>query len=173
MKQPGAQRRAGLWCRYCRAKSFCPEAGAFSMLPSATGFINPGTSVGVMVERLSPLDLALIWERSTVIEKILTAVKARLKGFNEADLKALGIRKAPGRNMDPIVKTEDAFDALGEFGISEQALWAALSFSKGSLVEAVMRDQNWSKAQTESWLKKMLAPMIEKKKSAEYLEKIK
>jgi len=166
-RQKDAQRRAGTHCRYCPGKAFCPEAGAYAMLPrSYFDFAPQGTSrdsVTDMVESLTLQDLLRIWKASTVISKILEAVKLRLKGFPDPALEQLGIARIPGRTLDPIVKTKELFDFLKGEGFKEEELWTALSFSKTELQKALMRDQGWSADPTRGYLKQKLVPYIDKK----------
>ena len=126
-----------------------------------------------MVDRLTPADLVAIWERSTVIGKILEAVKTRLKGFSDEQLALLGLGRTPGRRLDPIIKTKEAFDFFFETeNITEEELWSALKFSKTELQKAIMRDKGWPADKTRGYLKQMLVPYIEEKQAVAGLEKI-
>lgn len=167
--QPDAPRSAGPHCRYCPGKRYCPEAGAYNLLPSviANSIADPVAAV----RALAPADLKRIFMAMGTVTKIGDAVKARLKGMSDEDLAALGMGRKPGRKLDPIVDAKGAFDALKEFGISEAELWSALNITKGELVKAIMRDQGWGKEQTEGWLwNQILAPFIQKKRAEESLE---
>jgi hypothetical protein len=166
-QQPGAIRRPGQHCNWCPCKSFCPEAGAYTLLPSALV-----GNVLEMVDRLSPADLVAIWERSLVIGKILDAVKTRLKGFSDEQLSLLGLGRTPGRRLDPIIKTKEAVDFFLSEGINQEELWSALKLSKTELQKAIMRDQGWPADKTRGYLKQMLVPFIEEKQAAAGLEKI-
>jgi hypothetical protein len=167
-QQPGAIRRPGQHCNWCPCKPFCPEAASYSLLPSAM----VGNALE-MVDRLTPADLVAIWERSTVIGKILEAVKTRLKGFSDEQLALLGLGRTPGRRLDPIIKTKEAFDFFFETeNITEEELWSALKFSKTELQKAIMRDKGWPADKTRGYLKQMLVPYIEEKQAVAGLEKI-
>lgn len=174
IKQPDAQRTPGNHCRDRPCKQFCPESAAWSLLPSVmVNEISPADMVAA-VEKMSPEDWRMLWSRAGVINKILDAAKECLKKLPESQLKVLNMELGPGKNLDPITKTKEAFYALKEYGISEDELWQALSFSKGELVKAVRRDQGWAEDATEVWLfKQILAPMIEFKKSAGSLKQLK
>ena len=165
--QPDAQRRPGAHCNYCPAKAFCAECSSYALLPSAM----VGNALD-MVERLTPADLVTIWERSTVIGKILDAVKTRLKGFSDEQLALLGIGRTPGRRLDPIIKTKEAVDFFLSEGINREELWSALKLSKTELQKAIMRDQGWPADKTRGYLKQMLVPFIEEKQAAAGLEKV-
>lgn len=172
-KQPDAQRVPGSHCNYCPAKSFCPEAGAYSMLPSVMVNAIETKDAQMMVERLAIEDLALIQSRASIIGKILDEVKARLKSLPAEELRRVGLEIGRGKKLDPIKDTKGAFDALVKFGVKEEELWQALSFSKGELVKAVMRDQGWAKKPTEGWLwDQELKQFIEPKQSEGSLDRI-
>lgn len=174
-KQPDAPRYAGPHCSWCKGKPFCPEAASYSMLPSViAGSELELSPVGpvALVERLDPKDLALLWDRSSVIVKILDAVKVRLKMFSDEELSRLGLQKKEGRKLDPIVATKALYDfLLNNEKVSESELWEALSFSKGDLKKALMRDKGWKGEQTANYLTKMLEPFIEPKISEPSLER--
>ena len=172
-KQPEAQRVPGTHCTYCRAKSLCPEAAAYSLLPSVMVNKIETPDRRAMIERMTTEDKIAIQSRATVIRNILDDVNKSLKATPEAELARCGWRIGKGKKLDPISKTKEAFDALVNFGVSADELWEALKFGKGDLVKAVMRDQGWAKGPTEGWLwDQILAPMIEKKESEGSLERI-
>jgi hypothetical protein len=125
-----------------------------------------------MVDRLTPGDLVAIWERSTVIGKILDAVKDRLKGFSDEQLSLLGLGRTPGRRLDPIIKTKEAFNFFVREGFNPEELWSALKLSKTELQKAIMRDQGWPADKTRGYLKQMLVPFIEEKQASAGLEKV-
>lgn len=172
--QPNAPRSAGMHCNWCPCKAHCPEAAAYSMLPSVIAA--NAAQVGVaehqvgpkeMVAALAPADLALVFQRSAIIRKILDEVNDRLKGFTDEQLKAFGLTREPGRKLDPIADTRGAFEHLkAEYGISEDELWKALSFSKGELVKAIQRDQGWPADKTRAFINgAALEHFIERKRS--------
>lgn len=177
-RQPDAQRKAGQHCNYCVAKAWCPEAGAYSMLPSVVaanavngGLSDSGLDPKAMVERLVPADLVMLFRRSGVITKILEEAKSRLKGFSDGELEALGLRRKEGRKLDPIVDAKGAFECLrDEHGISESELWSAMKISKAELVDAIRRDQGWGKEQTQGFIDGQLSKVIDRKRAESSLE---
>ena len=163
-KQEDAPRVPGTHCDWCPCKSFCKEAAAYAMLPSVFNPDTPVLSEGdipAMIEQLSPKDLALLYRRSRVIGKILEADKARLKTFNQDQLREIGLRREANSPRSKITKTGEAYNALRTFGISSEELWTALKFTKGELTDALRRDQGWGKAQTEGFIKGQLAQFME------------
>lgn len=165
-KLPDAPRIPGNHCNYCQCKAICREAAAFALLPSvidSRAVITSKDDVEAFVQQMSPKDLTRVHLRASVIGKILDSVKARLKTFTPDQLREIGLVPVPGRRLDPIVKTEEAFAWLKEFGISESELWTALKFSKGELVDALRRDQGWGKDQASGFVGGKLEVFIEKK----------
>ena len=74
------------------------------MLPSRVPVagISSTADVTSLVETMTPDDLCTIFKKSSVIDKILDAVKDRLKGMTAEELQALGLGKKPGRKLDKI-----------------------------------------------------------------------
>ena len=175
-KQPGAPRHAGMWCRNCPAVARCPESGAFAMLPSRVPVAGMSSTADVtaLVETMTPDDLVAIFKKSSVISKILDAVKDRLKGMSAGELQVLGLGKKPGRKLDPITNPLQAYLLLKRDGIPEADMWAALNFSKPKLVAAVQKSKaGMTKKQLEVWLfEQMIAPYIEKQRAEDSLEAI-
>ena len=171
--RPDAQRTPGLHCRWCKAKPFCKEASAWAMLPSViNGNVVPSDAVDAMVESMPENDLVLVWSKAAVIEKVLEAVKRRLKNMTDAQLNSLGLRKTPGRKLDPIVRTKEAFDFFLSQQIDEAELWTALTFGKGELQKAIQRSTGWRGDATKGYLKQVLEPFIEKKQAEQSLARL-
>jgi hypothetical protein len=173
--QPGAPRHAGAHCQYCRAKPYCPEAGAMAMLPAVLSGITRApdeADVTVLVAQLNPVDLVACWERSKIIHKILDAILARLKSFPDDQLSNLGICRKPGRKLDPIVDTKGLFDKLVAEGISNEAIFSALKFSKTELLDALKLDKGWAQGPAKGWRDQICEPFIEKKSAEASLEKV-
>lgn len=168
-QQSNAPRAPGPQCVYCPAKAHCPEAGAYSLLPSA--IVNSKDIAG-MVATLSPTDLIAIQERASLIKKILDEVNERLKSLPESELSKLGWKIGKGRALDPIKDTHGAFEILKTEGIDERFLLNAMNFSKKDLTNAVAVANGWPKVDAEKWWKSKLASCIEKKNSVGSLEKI-
>jgi hypothetical protein len=160
--QPDAVRSPGLHCRYCKAKSFCPQAVAFALLPStiASGILS-GKKAGVAVEAVTPDDLARIWEASSTIESILKAVKDRLKSFSDEELAALGIRRGKGRETLTWKDVEGAFGLLKEKGWNEMELWMCLEFGLGKLGKLAEKYMGVGEKYANGEVKQLLAQFIE------------
>lgn len=175
-KQPDAPRHAGPHCNYCPCKSYCREAAAYAMVPSVITTssgqmmtMQPELSkqnIIALVDTMPLQQVALVHLRASLVVKILEACKARLKLQDDAMLDSLGLMKAQGRRLDPIVKTKECFDFLKEqYQISEDELWRALKFSKTELVDALRRDKGWAKAATDGFIRGQLGEFIQEKRA--------
>jgi len=175
-QQPGAQRRPGDWCNFCPGKPYCREAISHAltlslMERSARGIVQIAAgSIDNLVDTMPADDLVIVMQRAPVIQKIIDAVKARLKGMAPEQLAALGLRVGKGKKLDPVRNVKGAFDLLRSFGISEAEAWSALKMSKPEMLKAIMRDQGWAKGPAQGWLDTQLEPFIEKQTSEGSLE---
>lgn len=151
--QPDAVRHAGNWCGYCPCKAWCPEAGAYSLLPSVIANRVADSSMKnwqQMVEAMQGPDLVRIWETSTIIGKIIEAVKARLKAMPKAELLALGLEIGKGRNADAIGDVPEAFKFLVE-KFPEKDVLEAMDFGKGALVTMISKHKKLTKEGAGRW----------------------
>lgn len=174
-KNPHAQRRAGAHCRYCPASKFCPEAAAMSLLPTTIirDIKSAELSPEQIAERMSASDLVAVWSRSTVIVKILEAIKTRLKSFPADELSGLGLQLADGRKMDKIINTQGClFYLRDELKMSEEAIWEAMSFGNGDVVLAIMRDLGVSKPKAVGVANQIIERFGETTYAAKSLERI-
>jgi len=173
-KQPDAPRIAGAHCRFCPAKGFCPESGAFTLLPSVLAQ-NPGSDSFAIEERvnaLQPMDLVRIWQYKAVIGGILDAVTARLKAMTDEELASMGIKRSKPKQLDPIVNVKGAFERLKYEGIPEDALWKLMDISKTGIVTELRRQFGWPGDKALGWVKGLgLGEFIQEKKSKPGLEK--
>lgn len=163
IEQPGAERTPGNHCRFCPARSHCPEAGSWSLLPSVM-------TTHELVDRLTLQDCKIIWQRSSVITKILDEVKRRLKKLTDHELDALGLSRHAGRALDPIKDVRGAFNRLLDDLPAEEELWQLLSMSKGDLAKLLQKHKGMSADKAKLWIKTNLAQFIQEKTSEAYLE---
>lgn len=96
--QPGAPRNPGKHCDYCRAKADCPEAAACSSIVLHNGMVPQLNKLGIAeaVSRMTPMQLAWVWQRSRIAENIFGAISDRLKAMPESQLAAVGLKLKPG-----------------------------------------------------------------------------
>lgn len=169
------QRRPGSHCRHCKAATACPEAKAWTLLPSvqtnAVGRITPTMAEG-LVETLSLQDCVRVWETQTSRRNIEDAIKARLKSLPLGELADLGLTLGKPRINNPITNPAEAWSFLAFSGIPTEKLWAAVSLSKGALTEIVQVHFTLTKKDAEQWIKDKLTPFVTATPSERPLEKI-
>ena len=174
--QPNAPRHAGHWCNWCPCKGFCPEAGAYSMLPSVIG--TQAASIDMMnleatVARLGNDDMLRIMEMAPAVGKIIAAVKARLKSLPAKELAALGLMlPEKGRKIDTISDVTGAFHVLSQV-FSVDDIFKCLEFKKVPLVDMVQREKGMPKGAAETWLNTTLEKLITTTHAEASLRKLK
>lgn len=177
-EQPEAKRNPGVHCRYCPAAlgGYCPEAGAWTMLPSVqAGNITPtrGFDYAAFVATLDPADLVKIIDGLAVRHKIEDACKARLKGMEPQELAKYRLRLGKATINRPIVNTKAAFDKLvNEVKVDADKLWVALFFGNKELSDVLRRELGMSDKGSIQFIRETLADFIEEKKSSPPLEDI-
>lgn len=162
-KQPGAALQAGGWCKHCPCRSNCVSAAGYALVPTViagTAANLEKASIEAMVQRLSPADWKYIWDRSTEIGNIIDAATACLKKLSADDLKELGLKMKPGKNLDPITDIKGCYEFLLANHLNPGRLWSCMQFSKGGLVESLMAQKNMTKKDAQQWLKVNLAQFI-------------
>lgn len=178
-RQPDAQRTPGSWCRWCKAKPFCREAAAYGLLP-ATVTVN-GKPLAI-AEQLSVEQVCAFVKKKAIISKITEAIYTRAKTFTDEQLAANGLQRTEGRRLDPIVKVPLAFQTVYNAVKAkcsatspteiQNALWNTMTIGKGDLTDAVRGLTGETKKATEEWLRELLKPCIEEKRSQGSLEEI-
>lgn len=174
--QEGAPRHAGHWCNWCPCKAYCAEAGGFSMLPTVIAKQDPAStrmSWEGMVSSMKPDDLVRIWENSSVITKIIDAVKDRLKSMPEEELAKLGIKLGVGRSMTTIEDTPNAFRYLQSQFADEEEVLKMVRISKAAVVAGFKQSRGVSKQVAEEWFEANFQRWISKSESAAPLARIK
>lgn len=106
-EQPDAPRNPGTWCDYCPAKNHCREAGVYATMPLVVAMNSAPAGLAkeeiiAAVERLQPADLKFIWKRASVIEKIVDAVKSRIRSLPTDQLAGLGLSIDDGRAQSEV-----------------------------------------------------------------------
>lgn len=162
--QEDAPRHAGKQCSWCPAKAYCPEAGAYALLPSVIAN-NIVPTEGV--KQLVGADLVKIWEMSTIVNKIVEAVKTRLKLMPEDELEALGLYVNGGKKLDPVTDTKGCFHFLRgeEHHWTEPDVFKCLSFSKTDLAAVRMIEAGIGNKAAQEWIATALQPFITKQTS--------
>jgi hypothetical protein len=97
--KPDAERTAGEWCQYCKARTQCQEHALYAMMPmlraQMVDVLPKKAEVEVRVALLPLEALAFIESRRTVATNLFKAVTDRLKGLPSDALAALGYKLKP------------------------------------------------------------------------------
>jgi len=169
------QRRPGPHCRHCKAVTACPEAKAWTLLPSAqtnaVGRITP-TMAADLVESLNLQDCVRIWETQTSRRNIEDAIQARLKSLPLGELADLGLTLGEPRINQPITNPAGAWSMMAMAGIPTEKLWKAVDIKKGVLSEVIQESLNLTKKVAGEWIKDKLTPFITPQPCEKPLEKI-
>lgn len=123
-EQPDAPRRPGDHCRYCKARGFCKEAAAWSLVPVIeVGNIEAKSakqSKSVVRDRVSKLSLeacAAIWERSKIANQIFDCIEERLKDLPVDELNQLGLGLKETGSVRECTDAQKLFEILYENGL--------------------------------------------------------
>lgn len=161
--QPDAGRHPGKHCRYCPAlNGYCPEALAYSLLPSVIGKQVFGKrSMQADVSEVAPADLLKLWRMGPIIRKTLDGVSKRLKSMTEQELTDLGLVLGDGRKNQNITGVKACFEFLRDTkGWPEADVWACLAFVNGKIKEHMELREGMSEKQSGEWLKETLKEFI-------------
>lgn len=161
-REPDAPRYAGNHCTYCPARNRCPEAAAYSMLPSVvanTSLAMSKKEVVAAVQKLTPSDWKFLHQRAPMIRNILDAAKDSLKALSPEELLAIGLRVGEGRRMLQ-VDAQGAYAVLQHF-ISARALWSCFEFNRGALVKAIQSEKVVSEAEARRIAEAKLEPFTD------------
>lgn len=169
-KQPHAPRVPGPWCKYCRAKAFCPQAASFGMLPLVhTGpALMKKPDVIAKVQTLDPPQVAFILEHAPMIKNFLEAVKDRAMGFSDEELASVGWHKVPTGNMRSVPDIQKLWAEIHRSGLlTEEEFRACLKATLGKIEEALVAKITKNTAVSEkvalASAKQIISPAVELK----------
>ena len=171
--QPDAVRSPGVHCRYCRAKTICPQALAFALLPStiASGVLR-GEDPMVAAQAVSDDDLYRMYEVKSTIEAILKACNARLKAKTDEELGAMGLRKGKGRDLLDW-DIEAAFKFLRDEKLwPESEVFKTMEFGIGKLGALVTKQIGVDEKYANKEVKEMLQKFYSVKEGEKIIRKI-
>lgn len=146
------------------------------MLPTVIAKQDPAStrmSWEGMVSSMKPDDLVRIWENSSVITKIIDAVKDRLKSMPKEELAKLGLKLGSGRSMTIIEDTPNAFRYLQSQFADEEEVLKMVTISKAAVVAGFKQNRGVSKQAAEEWFEANFQRWISKSESAAPLARIK
>ncbi len=133
--QKGAPRIAGeLQCKYCRAKSTCPEHLKFAQ--SITGM---QTVTGTLaVKDWTPQQRAMFLDRVDVAQKWMDDAYDQIREMLMKDPTAVpGYILKEGRNNPTLINADQIFAAFLKLGGTQEQFIKSLDIGKGKLTEAV------------------------------------
>jgi hypothetical protein len=142
-KQPDAQRVPGKHCDYCPCKAWCRPFTVYSSMPLivATGAMTaslPKEDLIARINNLAPSDLAFIWRRLGLMDKMADAVKARLKSMPADELSAIGLQLKDGRRKSDITNAAAIIEHLEKNSlIKEEEIMPLFDLVLGRLEEIV------------------------------------
>lgn len=176
-QKPDAPRYAGDHCQYCPCRGSCPEAAAYSMLPSIvanTAVSDTKADVQARVALLQPADWAFIQRRASIVKNILEAAAGNLRALGEDALAPLGFKLGKGRTTTEIPNqhTKQACEILSGLGLPEDDLWQCLSVNKTQVVEAIMKQHGVSKPKATELYDQQLSGLIAEKTGEPILREI-
>jgi hypothetical protein len=122
-------------CRYCRAKSICPEARALAMLPATT---LPRLDVAkkdlpAMVRTMDLPTKAFLRHRKSMIENVLEAVSTDLRQNYSADeLAGVGLQLVPSNGVRVLSNVQKLWEVLQPIGVKEHEFRALLKAVHGT-----------------------------------------
>lgn len=170
--QPYPIRNPGKWCRYCRGKSLCKEAGAMSLLPVAYSRLDASEvnseAITAAIARLSTEELAFLNDRGSTIEAVLKAVRTRLKALPPDELARVGLEKGEDTKQAEIADIEKACEVLYAQDLANEAEIRSCCKMVLGKVEAVAigrlaEKQGITKKDAKKKLRDLLASAIEYK----------
>lgn len=169
--KPFAPRRAGSWCAYCPARGGCSKAGFF-----ATATKNALARVdGQMYAWMPTLTLdqiAEIYRQRSTIRSILDKVEEVIKGMNEEQLKAVGLRRKPNAPMRSFTDMKAVRARLADAGVQPDAMDAVLKFGVGDAELLLRTSLNLTAKEAKTLLSESCSDLIAIKEKADSVEAI-
>lgn len=185
-QQPHAPRVPGAWCKYCRAKAYCPEATAMTMLPAVPFGPEPmkKKDIPARVMDLTLEQLAFIHQRSAMIKNVLDAVSDRLKSFGPDDLATVGYKLEPGGTIREIPSIPKLWEAVwaAELGITVEEFQGCMKAFVGKVEELVASkiearelasNPEFTKKEAKARAAKIIEPAVELKPKSPQLKPLK
>lgn len=171
--QPNAPRFAGdKQCKYCKAKSVCPEAREMALAIPAQGaaYVQP-LGANAIALSLSNEVLAAFLDKASVAESVIQSCRDEAKRRIESGATIPGYRLKEGAKRETITDAQECFNRCSAIGVPLANFMDAITVSKGKLKEAVkLATGNKGKA-LDSTLSDILNGIVETKQAAPVLAK--
>lgn len=161
VQKQGQARKATLeGCKYCRAKSVCPEAQeVVEKLPA----LAPRDGLEIV---MSPEQIAAFLEKAPLAEAVIDAVRGKARRMLEAGHAVPGWKLKPGTIRESITKPEVVFGRFVEAGGTQEQFTAAISITKTGLKAAVKAATGAKGKDLDARLEGMLEGCTESKQTA-------
>lgn len=136
-QQEYAPRVPGPWCKYCRAKAFCPENRAMTMLPMVALDMTKiqkmsKEEIHEAVMRLDLQSLAFVAHHRQQIKDTCDAIVGRLKNFSDKDLATVGLQKKPSEGVRTLPDIQKAWAVMFAAGITPEQFQGACKITIGA-----------------------------------------
>lgn len=168
--QTDAPRVPGTWCSWCKAKAYCREAAAYSLLPVPVA--KDPKDVVAAVAQLSPADLAFLHSKKALAEKVFEAVDVRLRALPREVLNEVGLDLGTPGSSRSVEDIQKCWQALYAEGMTEEEFRSTCKAVIGR-IEAVMvpkirasRPNITSDAAAKKIVGKIIEPSVETKPKA-------
>jgi len=149
-------------CQYCRAKSFCPQAASYAMVTLAEYPPSKPNKLSVLeaVNRLTPLQVSIVYRRSKLAYMIFEAIEDRLKAMPVEDLNAIGLDLKPGSTSRSIKDIPMAINALSAH-VKLPQLLELVSMPLGKVTKLLASSLGISQKAADAQVEEILAGNIE------------
>lgn len=166
-KQPDAQRRPSMCCRYCKAKGICPEAASFSLVTQQKLGITSADKLAILaaVNSLTPQQMAHVWQRGKIATMILDGVEAKLKSITPEQLAEVRLMLKPGAVQKKITNNFAAHDRC-ESVFNPNELISCSKISVTELANLYATKNNVSKVQAKEAVLSLLGDAVEQTQNA-------
>lgn len=179
-QQPYAPRVPGPWCRYCPAKTLCPEHASWALIPMVhTGSAPLKKQDAIAVAyKLDLAQLAYIRERKAMLENFLEAVDTRLKGHSDEELASVGLRRVPSGNIRVVPDIQKLWAVIHASGLMNDAefrdcLEPVLGRIEAALVAKITKSTDVPDSVAHAAVQRILEPAIELKPKNPMLKPLK
>ena len=143
-------------CKWCRAKSICPEA--YGNQQAATTTLQIASSVSVST--LSNEELASLDAKAEVVEDFIDEIRKELKARLIAGAQIAGLSLSKGRTSRSVSDTNAAISALSGT-LSQDAILSCAKISVTALEKAIAKATNTKGKDAKSKLDEALGWLIE------------
>lgn len=179
-EQPHAPRVPGPWCRYCRAKTLCPEYASYALLPMVHTGSTPlnKQDAQAVAYKLTLEQLAYIVLRFPMLHNFEDAVKERLKGLSDEELASVGLRRQATGSVSVCEDVNKLWRVVHEAKLLtvlefQGCLKPVIGQVEAKLAERIVERDGETQAAAFKIAKRILAPAVVQKPKQPTLKAIK